>query len=386
MSGFSGTRDDSIEWRHLSQSLRNRFLRNGISVTGTDSQSSASSSLSPYRVVQRTLYLYSGGSVTKTLSATMMEITYDSGVTYVAEFGWVSNTGDAPAPMQIWLRKAQYTWGAVGTEKGNVEVVGLDTAGTPGYLFVSIAQIPSGTAQTDAHATPAFLKWNDKYGEFDVVRIPSHTANGDRVNAAARMICHRSNSPGAPPTGGTLSIQWIDVAGALVTPIGTVGQASASNFLTDTYPLGTIPEIDTLTGIAAGSLPGLSIADVTGATTITMTLPARYTWSHSTKILAQYVGGGLNPGPVQFTITNPIDQNGAGNISIFQLGSIDFRQLAAHVVIPNTLPGGGGTTNYAVTWDNLNCVSRDAMLENNDYVLIDVLAWIAPAGDDLTTF
>lgn len=382
MAGASGLKDKSILREHLSQEVLDMFNNGGVSARGgTVIINNNNANLSPFVPHQRKLFLYSAAVVSKTLLAMTYESTAD-GINYLASEASVQYVLDAPAPMKVWLRKAEFNWGTGTIEKGNIEIEGLSVPGVPDYLFVAIAQIPSGRSKTDADNGIIFLRWNDKYGTFDVVRIPSHTANGDRINGMARMLVSRTNAPGAPPFGGTLAIQWIDVAGALFPATNPVGVTSASNLLIDTFTLGTIPEVDTATGIAAASMPTLTVADVAGATVVTVTLPARLQFSNHFAVLSQYVGGGTNPSGVQFKIENPIDRAGGNaRVATFQFGSIDLRKAFIPAGAIGAVPNPGNIfLNVAAV------VDRDAKIENLDFLLVEFVCYIEPVGDDLSTY
>lgn len=420
------------------------------SSSNTNVPGAAGNPLLPFVPVSRTIILYSGGVAVSWLLATTFEYSGDNGVTNLAEFAFVAMTRSAPAPMQALLRKATNKWGTGTVEKGNCEIVGVSATGVPDYVLDFHAAIPAYNSYSGgkANAVNPLLSsmWNDKFNVFDVVRPYGKVSVGSRVKLQGRFILKRDNT-GSPPTGGVLSAQWIDnntgstitdtvtpTSGSEImnsapmlgvwqlaaynggfnylqndlvpyngvtyqrngTTLGTSGHLPTNATYWSVFPTPNIPECPPPNWnqkLSANFLfPIITPADIAGThTAVDILFTPRMKVVKASVQLNHYSWRGTHPGYRLYITMGTADQKdnaGGSNVNkfSFQLGCADFQAQTAIVNLPNTMPGGGGSTNYTVDFTGNLPVDRETLLQNLDELRVEVEVTVEITGDDLSVF
>ncbi len=222
--------------------------------------------------------------------------------------------------------------------------------------------------------------WSGKESSFVRQRLLEKTAVARTQIVKGRLKVTRDNT-GSPPTGGVLSVAWVDLTGSLVDALVTT---SAINMqMTVGEVSATTPEAE-LTGWnepANGNyaLPALAIADVGGHTQITVTFGVRQTVMASMVTSWTYAAVST-PMNHYYLPWVPVDQSPNVRSTRINLGIVDFRLLAGHVI-----QGGGPGVSLPIVWDDILLYDRNGLLENQDILYLDLLCFLQPTREDTTT-
>lgn len=259
-----------------------------------------------------------------------------------------------------------------GTAPATVLAVSTWTNGTAYFLSGPI-QYAGGT-ETDRAYLAEHGFWSGDQSALVRIRTMEATSTYRSQLVKGRLKLSRDNAD-APPTGGVLSVSWIDYTGTLVDAVVPTG---ARAITATTGVIGTPPEVE-VTGWnepadPAYLLPALTIADSGGHTQVVITFDARqllessmaYTWTYAAP---------SNPMDHYYLNWNPQDQVPTNNDTTIALSIIDFRLLGAQVVVT-----GPGT--FAVDFTDVDIFNRNGLLENLNTCYMDFIAVLRLQGED----